>query len=129
MKGNLKDIISDFLKDLRYNEKRLKVKEIMKATGLSRMTLLDLEKKRRVSISDNVLESFKNAYGEDFLKFQESYISKTDNKKIAVSIEDFEELKSIIIEITKELLSLQKENRKLKEINSDLKKKVNESNF
>lgn len=104
-------LISDFIIFLR-KKKHTSVKKIMEDTGMNRVAVNDLEKKRRKTITDNVYNSFKTAYGELFEEFEKEFNSKDD--KIIIDKDEFEQLKSAIVDMAKEMISLQKKNRKLK---------------
>lgn len=109
---NQKKLIAEFIKHLR-NNRHTTVNQIINETGLTRVSLNDLEKERRKRITKNVYESFKEAYGEEFVKFEKQFSLQSDVMVIEKS--EFEELKSAIVDMAKEMVALQRENRELKE--------------
>lgn len=90
--------LRDFVKYLRYNRKeRLAVNKIMKSTGLSRVTLLELEKMERNSITPYIYESFKSGYEEEFTNFEKEW---KDNK---ISDENTENELALLIKTNSQL--------------------------
>ena len=81
MKDQRVNLFGDFIKYLRYDRQpKCQVKEIMELTGLTRVTLLEIEKKDRNHITPYINDSFIKGFNGEFIKFGKEW-SKAKEKK------------------------------------------------
>ena len=118
-------LFSDFIKELRYNnEPRQTVKAIIKTTGLTRLTLLELENEKKNSITPYVSKAFKEGYKQVFENFEKEWIKTSQESEAAET--ELSQLIKTIAEISKSYSATVDKLLKLQDRCNQLEKELND---